>query len=151
MHQQNPKKQRGFSLMELLISMVILALLASLIGPKFFGRRGRVQQKTARTQIGMLMAAMAAFRLDVGRYPTQQEGLTALVTNPGSEPELDKWNGPYLKKAVPNDPWGNPYHYSNPGKHGEVDIYTYGQDNQPGGEKQNTDIGSWENPPQQKP
>ena len=133
MKQQNLKKQRGFSLMELLIVMVILGLIASLVGPKLFGKLGKAQQKTAKTQIEMLMSAMDAFRLDVGRYPTQQEGLPALVTNPGTGPGLDKWDGPYLKKAVPQDPWGNPYLYRNPGEHGEVDIYSYGKDNQPGG------------------
>ena len=130
--------------MELLIVMVILGLIASLVGPKLFGKLGKAQQKTAKTQIEMLMSAMDAFRLDVGRYPTQQEGLPALVTNPGTGSGLDKWDGPYLKKAVPKDPWGNPYLYRNPGEHGEVDIYSYGKDNQPGGGKENADIGSWE-------
>ena len=140
MKHRNLKNQRGFSLMELLIVMVILGLIASLVGPQLFGKLGKAQQKTAKTQIEMLMAALDGFRLDVGRYPNQQEGLTALVTNPG----VEKWDGAYLKKAVPNDPWGNPYQYRNPGEHGEVDIYSYGQDNQPGGEKENADIGSWE-------
>ena len=144
MHQQNLKKQRGFSLMELLIVMVILGLIASLVGPKLFGKLGKAQQKTAKTQIEMLMAAMAAFRLDVGRYPTQQEGLTALVTNPESEPELDKWNGPYLKKALPNDPWGKPFHYQCPGSHGEYDLFSYGRDGAPGGEGEDKDVTSWE-------
>jgi len=144
MRQRNLKNQRGFSLMELLIVMVILGLIASLVGPKLFGKLGKAQQKTAKTQIEMLMSAMDAFRLDVGRYPNQQEGLSALAANPGTGGGLDKWDGPYLKKAVPNDPWGNPYHYRSPGEHGEVDIYSYGQDNQPGGEKENADIGSWE-------
>ncbi|MGV1100709.1 type II secretion system major pseudopilin GspG [Thiovibrio sp. JS02] len=138
--QTKQKKQGGFSLMELLIVMVILGLIASLVGPKLFGKLGKAQQKAAKTQIEMLMTALDAFRLDVGRYPNQQEGLAALVTNPG----IEKWEGPYLKKAVPNDPWGNPYSYRIPGEHGELDIYTYGQDNQPGGEKENADVGSWE-------
>lgn len=131
--------QRGFSLMELLIVMVILGLLASLVGPKLFGKLGKAQQKTAKTQIEMLMASLDAYRLDVGQYPTQQEGLEALFKNPGNE----KWDGPYIKKAVPDDPWGRPYSYKNPGEHGEVDIYSYGQDNQPGGDKENADVGSW--------
>ena len=131
--------QRGFSLMELLIVMVILGLLASLVGPKLFGKLGTAQQKTAKTQIEMLMAALDAYRLDVGKYPSQQEGLESLFKNPGTE----KWDGPYLKKTVPNDPWGQPYSYKNPGEHGEVDIDSYGQDNQPGGEKENADVGSW--------
>ena len=134
------KKQQGFSLIELLIVMVILGLIASLVGPKLFGKLGKAQQKTAKTQIEMLMATLDAFRLDLGRYPSKQEGLSALFTDPG----LEKWEGPYLKKEVPNDPWGNPYHYQNPGEHGEVDIYSYGQDNQPGGEKENGDVGSWQ-------
>jgi len=140
MKQRNLKKQRGFSLLELLVVMIILALLASLVGPKLLGTQGKAQHKTAKTQTEMLMAAMNAFRHDVGRFPTQQEGLTALVADPG----VEKWGGPYLKKAVPNDPWGNPYQYRNPGEHGEVDIYSYGQDNRPGGKKENADIGSWE-------
>ena len=140
MKQQNLKNQCGFSLIELLIILIILGLIGSLIGPKLFGKRGKAQQKTAKIQIEMLMAAMSRFRFDMGRYPTQQEGLTALVANPG----VEKWDGAYLKKAVPSDPWGNSYQYRNPGKHGEVDIFTYGQDNQPGGEKENADIGSWE-------
>jgi len=126
--------------MELLIVMVILGLIASLVGPKLFGKLGKAQHKAAKTQIEMLMTALDAFRLDVGRYPTQQEGLTALFANPGAE----KWDGPYLKKAVPDDPWGNPYQYRIPGEHGEVDIFSYGQDNQPGGEKENADVSSWE-------
>jgi len=140
MEQKNLKKQRGFSLLELLIIMIILALLGFLVGPKLFGRQDKVRQKAARTQLERFMVAVEAFRLDVGRYPTQQEGLTALVTNSS----IEKWKGAYLKKAVPNDPWGNPYHYRNPGQHGAVDIYSYGQDNQPGGKKENADIGSWE-------
>jgi len=140
MQKQRVGSQSGFSLMELLIVMVILGLIASLVGPKLFGKLGKAQQKAAKTQIEMLLTALDAFRLDVGRYPSQEEGLAALVTNPG----IEKWDGPYLKKAVPNDPWGNPYTYRIPGEHGELDIYTYGQDNQPGGEKENADVGSWE-------
>ena len=132
-------RQMGFSLIELLIVMVILGLLASLVGPKMFGKLGTAKQKTAKTQIEMLMAALDAYRLDIGQYPTQPEGLNALFNNPGT----DKWDGPYLKKSLPNDPWGNPYHYQNPGEHGEIDIYSYGLDNQPGGEKENADVESW--------
>ncbi|MFA7383817.1 MAG: type II secretion system major pseudopilin GspG [Desulfurivibrionaceae bacterium] len=140
MEKRNLKKQGGFSLLEMLIVIIILLLLGSLVGPKFFGREDKARQKAVRTQIEKFMVALEAFRLDVGRYPTQQEGLTALVTNSG----IEKWEGAYLKKAVPNDPWGNPYHYRNPGEHGVVDIYSYGQDNQPDGEKENADLGSWE-------
>jgi len=134
------RNQRGFSLMELMIVMVILGLLASLVGPAMFKKLGMAKQKTAQTQIGMLMAALDAYRLDIGHYPSQQEGLEALVVNPGE----DKWDGPYLKKGVPMDPWDNEYYYQNPGEHGEVDIYSLGADNREGGEKENADVGSWE-------
>jgi general secretion pathway protein G len=131
---------QGFSLIELLIVMVILGLLASLVGPKMFGKLGMAKQKTAKTQIEMLMTSLDAYRLDVGSYPSSQEGLEALVTNTGDS----KWDGPYLAKSVPLDPWGQEYVYSNPGQHGDVEIVSYGLDNQPGGTGENTDVTSWE-------
>lgn len=134
------RDQRGFSLMELMIVMVILGLLASLVGPAMFNKLGKAKQETAKTQIGMLMAALDAYRLDVGHYPSQLEGLEALAVNPGE----DKWDGPYLKKGLPVDPWDNGYIYSNPGEHGEVDISSLGADAREGGEKEDADVGSWE-------
>jgi general secretion pathway protein G len=131
---------KGFSLIELLIVMIILGLLASLVGPKMFGKLGMAKQKTTKTQIEMLLTALDAYRLDMGTYPDSQEGLEALVSNPGD----DKWDGPYLAKDLPLDPWGNPYGYANPGEHGEVDIYSYGLDNQPGGDGENKDVVSWQ-------
>ena len=136
----NKKNQRGFSLIELLIVMVILGLLASLVGPKMFGKLGMAKQKTAKTQIEMLMTALDSYRLDMGRYPSQQDGLESLVDNPGS----DKWKGPYLAKGLPNDPWDNPYNYQNPGEHGEVDISSFGSDGVGGGDDEEADVGSWE-------
>jgi len=138
--EQERDSQRGFSLIELLIVMVILGLLASLVGPKMFGKLGMAKQKTAKTQIEMLMTAMDSYRLDVGSYPSSQEGLDALAENTGS----DKWDGPYLQKGVPKDPWDNDYQYSNPGEHGEIDIFSYGADNQSGGDGENADVGSWQ-------
>ena len=138
--QRRISNQKGFSLIELLIVMVILGLLASLVGPKMFGKLGMAKQKTAKTQIEMLMTALDAYRLDVGSYPSGSNGLDALVRDPGN----DKWSGPYLAKDVPDDPWGNPYHYDNPGQHGEVDIYSFGADNQEGGDGENKDVNSWE-------
>jgi general secretion pathway protein G len=132
--------EKGFSLIELLIVMIILGLLASLVGPRMFGKLGMAKQKTAKTQIEMLMTALDAYRLDMGTYPGSQEGLEPLVLNPGD----DNWDGPYLAKDLPLDPWGNPYNYANPGEHGEVDIYSYGLDNQPGGEGENSDVVSWQ-------
>lgn len=131
--------QRGFSLIELLVVMIILGLLASLVGPKMFAKLGTAKQQTAKTQIEMLMTTLDAYRLDVGSYPAGSDGLNALVTNPG----VDNWDGPYLKKSVPPDPWGSPYEYRNPGEHGEVDIVSYGLDKKPGGEKENADVVSW--------
>ena len=133
------RSQRGFSLIELLIVMVILGLLASLVGPKMFGKLGTAKQKTAKIQIEMLMTALDAYRLDVGSYPAGRDGLNGLATNPG----VDNWDGPYLKKSVPPDPWGSPYEYRNPGEHGEVDIVSYGLDKKPGGDKENADVTSW--------
>jgi len=115
--------QKGFSLMELMIVMVILGLLASLVGPAMFKKLGTAKQKTAKTQIEMLMAALDSYRLDVGHYPSGQEGLESLVINPGE----DKWDGPYLQKGLPKDPWDSDYLYQNPGEHGEVDIYSLGK------------------------
>ena len=133
--------ERGFSLIEIMIVMIIIGLLASLVGPKLFGHLGKARQKTAKAQIEMLMASLDAYRLDVGSYPSQQEGLEALVRNPGH----DEWSGPYLAKgSVPEDPWKRPYIYQNPGQHGEVDLYSLGNDNKPGGSGEDADVNSWE-------
>jgi general secretion pathway protein G len=132
--------REGFTLIELLVVMVILGLLAALVGPRLFGHVGAANQKAAKTQIEMLGSALDAFRLDVGRYPTTSEGLSALVTDPG----VDGWNGPYLKKALPNDPWRRPYLYQSPGTHGDYDLSSYGLDGAPGGESENKDVNSWE-------
>ncbi len=133
--------QRGFSLIELMIVMAILVLIATVVGPEFWGKFGTAKQKTAKTQIEMLMAALDAYRLDVGSYPSEQEGLEALISDPGGE----KWDGPYLrKKIIPNDPWDEPYQYKNPGDNGDIDIFSYGADKKEGGEKENKDVVSWE-------
>ena len=136
-----PDDQRGFSLIEMMIVMIIIGLLASLIGPKLFGQLGKAKTKAAKAQIEMLMATLDAYRLDVGSYPDQNQGLEALVNNPG----LDDWNGPYLKKEkVPLDPWKHPYIYRKPGQHGDVDISSLGADNRSGGEGEDQDVNSWD-------
>jgi|SRR5208283_710847 len=132
--------QKGFTLVELLVVLVILGLLAALVGPKLFPKLGKGKQAAAKAQIELLEQALDQFRLDVGRYPTTQEGLAALVADPGDE----KWDGPYLKKGVPNDPWGKPYVYTCPGTHGEFDIVSYGRDGKPGGEGEDKDVTNWE-------
>ena len=132
--------RRGFTLIELLVVMVILAMLAALVGPKLFTKVGKGKQSAAKTQIELLGQALDSYRLDTGHYPSTSEGLNALVTSTGAT----GWDGPYLKKALPNDPWGKPYQYQSPGTHGEYDIISYGADGAPGGEGENKDVASWE-------
>lgn len=132
-------QQQGFTLIELLIVMIILGLLAALVAPKLFQKVGTSKIKAAQTQIAMLGTALDAYRLDVGKYPTTEEGLEALVKNPGH----DSWDGPYLPKTIPKDPWGKPYVYRCPGEHGDYDLYSLGADGQEGGEGENADIVSW--------
>ncbi len=132
--------QAGFTLIELLIVVIILGVLAGLVGPRLFGRVGQSRQAAARVQIELLGAALDQFKLDVGRYPSSQEGLQALQQSPGNAPG---WEGPYLKKEVPRDPWGAPYQYRSPGEHGEYDIASLGSDNAQGGEGEAGDVTSW--------
>jgi len=131
---------KGFTLIELLIVMIILGLLAALVAPKMFQKVGSSKQKATKAQIAMLGTALDAFRLDVGRYPNAEEGLDALRKNPG----MDNWDGPYLPKDVPQDPWGKQYVYRYPGEHGDYDLYSMGADGQDGGEGENADVVSWE-------
>ena len=132
--------QGGFTLIELLVVVIILGLLAALVGPRLLGRVGQSKQAAARVQIELLGAALDQFKLDAGRYPTSQEGLQALQTNPGN---VGGWEGPYLKKDVPRDPWGAAYQYKSPGDRGEYDLFTYGADSAPGGDGENQDVTSW--------
>ena len=142
MQKQKKGDIRGFTLMELLIVMVILGLLAALVGPRLFGKVGKAKIKAAKAQITLLETALDEFRLDVGRYPTTEEGLKALVEKPADAPG---WDGPYLKKnKVPLDPWGHPYHYKCPGDHGDYDLYSLGRDGEPGGQGEDADVTSWE-------
>jgi general secretion pathway protein G len=131
---------RGFTLIEILVVMVIIGLLAALVGPRLFPKLGKSKQAAAKAQIELLGQALDQYRLDVGVYPTTQEELRALSENPG----IKKWDGPYLKKKLPEDPWGRPYHYRSPGLHGEYDLFSHGRDGTPGGEKEDKDILSWE-------
>lgn len=131
---------RGFTLLELLVVMVIIGLLAGFVGPKYFSHIGKSQVKAAQAQVEALGKALDQFRLDTGHYPGTEEGLAALVVQPADEP---KWDGPYLTKGVPPDPWGNPYVFRSPGEHGEYDLTSYGKDGQPGGEGETGDITSW--------
>ena len=130
----------GFTLIELMIVMVIIGLFAALVAPRFFGQEKKAKQRGAKGQIALLESAVVTYRLDVGRYPTTEEGLQALRERPDG---IDKWDGPYLRKELPLDPWGNPYVYESPSEHGEYAIMSYGADGKPGGEGIDMDIVSW--------
>lgn len=136
----DPSLQRGFTLLELLVVMVIIGLLASFVGPRFFAQIGKSETKVARSQLDALEKALDQYRLDVGSYPGTEQGLAALMERPSG---LARWTGPYLKKAVPQDPWGRPYLYKAPGDHGEFDLLSYGKDGQPGGTGESEDITNW--------
>lgn len=134
---------RGFTLLELLVVMVIIGLLAGYVAPQYFSQIGKSEVQTAKAQIDAMEKALDHFRLDTGHYPSTVQGLQALMERPGDEP---KWRGPYLKKAIPPDPWGRPYGYLSPGKHGELDLFSLGKDGKPGGENESADIGNWSVP-----
>jgi len=139
---KNNKKRSAFTLIELLVVIVIMALLASLVAPKLFGKLDDAKVKTAYNQIQMLSTALDAFRLDVGRYPTTQEGLKVLWAK---ESDIKNWNGPYLPKKVDKDSWGNPYHYKSPGSEkNEYDLFSYGSDGKEGGSGTAADISVWD-------
>jgi general secretion pathway protein G len=131
---------RGFTLLELLVVMVIIGLLAGFVGPRLFSQIGKSEAKVAKAQIEALGKALDQYRLDVGQYPDSGQGLAALNAAPGDQP---RWQGPYLAKPVPLDPWGRAYLYRSPGEHGDYDLYSLGRDGQPGGEGENADIASW--------
>lgn len=135
-------RRAGFSLIEIMVVMAIIAMLAAMVGPRLIRRQERAQLQAARAQIEMLGTALDVFRLDMGRYPTTQEGLEALQRPTGN---TNRWDGPYLKKEVPRDPWDNPYVYRSPGQGGRpYELLSYGADGSPGGDGDGTDIASWE-------
>lgn len=136
------KSQAGFSLIELLVVLTIIALLGAIVGPQIISNLGSAKSDTTKIQIEDYGAALDLFYLDNGRYPTSEEGLRALVSPPAG---LGTWDGPYLKKnKIPADAWGNDYRYEAPGNHGAYDLYSYGADNTAGGEGENGDLVSWE-------
>ena len=129
----------GFTLLELLVVVAIIGLLVGLVAPRYFGQVGRSEVNAAKAQIDSFEKALDQYRLDTGHYPSSDLGLTALVQRPTHEP---KWNGPYLRKAVPPDPWGKPYLYRSPGEKGDYDIVSYGRDGQSGGSGEDADLGN---------
>lgn len=134
------RRNGGFTLLELLVVMVIIGLLAGLVAPRYFEQIGKSNTKIARAQVDSLSKALDQYRLDMGAYPTTEEGLQALMTKPQ---DASHWSGPYLQKAVPPDPWDRPYQYRSPGEHGDYDLFSLGKDNQVGGTGENTDVTSW--------
>jgi len=131
---------RGFTLLELLVVIVIIGMLAGLVAPRYFDQVSKSNTKIAKAQIDSLEKALDQYRLDVGSYPSTEQGLEALNARPQN---LEKWAGPYLKKAVPLDPWGAAYVYKSPGDHGEYDLLSLGKDGQPGGTGEAADVTSW--------
>jgi len=138
-HQRH--KTAGFTLIELLVVLMILGLLAGLVGPRVLKQLGGAKSDTAQLQIAEFSSGLDLFYVEVGRYPTTEEGLESLVSEPAG---VENWNGPYLKKNdLPKDPWGKSYHYRNPGEHSDFDLYSLGRDNVDGGDAEDADIVSW--------
>ncbi len=136
-------RQRGFTLLEVMVVVVILGILATMVVPKIIGRPDEARVMAARQDLANLMQALKLFRLDSQRYPATEQGLQALVTQPTTNPIPSNWKtGGYIER-LPNDPWGKPYQYLNPGLRGEFDIFSFGADGLPGGEGNDADIGSW--------
>ena len=140
MNNTERRNERGITLIELLVVMVIIAMFATLVGARLFKQVDKARQVQAKTQIQEFESVLDMYRLDVGRYPNTEEGLQALRTKPSG---VENWDGPYLKKDVPLDPWGHAYVYRFPGQHGDLDLMSYGSDGQEGGEGDATDIVNW--------
>ena len=137
-------RARGFTLIEIMVVVAILGILAALIVPKVIGRSDEARVVAAKQDIGTLMQALKLYRLDNQRYPSNEQGLNALITKPATTPVPPNWKaGGYLDR-LPRDPWGNPYQYLQPGLHGEIDVFSLGADGQPGGSGLDADVGSWE-------
>lgn len=139
-HPPAHRRVGGFTLLELLVVMVIIGLLVGYVGPRYFAQVGKSEINAAKAQINGFEKALDQYRLDTGRYPSTEQGLGALVIRPANEP---KWQGPYLAKSVPADPWGNPYQYRQPGQHGEYDLWSHAKDGQLGGTGEAADVTSW--------
>jgi len=137
---EQQQSEQGFTLIEMLVVLVIITLLATLVGPKLFGKIGSSKIKVAAAQIELLSSGLDTYRLDVGRYPSTKQGLEALRKAPAS---AKHWDGPYLSKAIPVDPWDHAYHYKNPGKENPYALYTLGRDGVEGGEKEDQDQGQF--------
>ena len=140
MKKREKRRENGFTLIEILVVIIIIGLLAALVGPRLFGKVSTAKLSAAKAQIELFGTALDTFRLDVGKYPTTEEGLKALREKPSG---VEGWNGPYLPKEIPLDPWKRPYIYKSPGEHGDYDLISHGLDGAEGGEGENQDVVSW--------
>lgn len=135
--------QSGFTLIEVMVVVVILAILAAIIVPRILSRPDQARTVAAKQSIKTIENALELYKLDNGFYPSTEQGIAALITKPTTDPAPTNWSGPYLQGKLPKDPWGNAFHYENPGKHGDIDIFSYGANNQAGGTGINSTIGNW--------
>lgn len=145
-HGRCPKRrQRGFTLIEIMVVVIIIGILAAIVAPNVIGNVDKANATKARTEIRALESALKLYRLDNFQYPSSEQGLEALVVRP-NDPNLRNWNprGYMERDSLPVDPWGNPYQYLNPGNNGEIDVYSFGADGRPGGDEHNADIGNWD-------